>query len=521
MDGTRTCGILLHPTSLPGPPGIGDLGPAAYRFLDTLAAAGQRLWQVLPLGPTGYGDSPYQTLSAFAGNPLLVSPEALVMDGLLEAGAPSRVPEGSPYEVDFGAVIPAKRALLDEAWAAFAGGAGPEGMRGEWDAFRRDEAKWLDDYCLYAAIHDREATAWVEWPAPLAQRRAVALKAARRDLADEIDAIAFAQFLFFRQWRQLRRRAAELGIRIVGDLPLFLAHDSADVWSHPDLFDLDEAGHRKRLAGAPPDVFTDDGQLWGNPLYRWDRLEERGFDWWVDRARASFDLFDVVRIDHFRGFAACWAVPAGETTARNGQWDPVPGGKLFDKLRGELGELHFIAEDLGEITPDVNELRDRFGFPGMKILLFAFGGDPEENEFAPFHHVRNCVVYTGTHDNETVRGWFDDGIYTSMNRPREDADAEKRRVLACLGGDGSRIHWDFIRAAMLSVADTVILPVQDVLGLGNDTRMNCPGTAEANWTWRLAEGQWTDNVTADLAELVYATARRGRANGDGNGGNGG
>jgi 4-alpha-glucanotransferase len=506
MNDRRSAGILLHPTSLPGPPGIGDLGPCAHSFLESLEAAGQRLWQVLPLGPTGYGDSPYQTLSAFAGNALLVSPELLVADGLLPAEAGDRVPAGPPDRVDFGAVIPAKTKLLREAWAAFTAGKG-NNLRSDWEAFRSAEASWLDDYALFAAIHEREQRSWVDWPKPLARREAAALASARKELRDTIDAIAFAQFLFQRQWTGLRARAAERGIGILGDLPLFIAHDSADVWAHPELFDLDKSGRLNRLSGAPPDVFTDEGQLWGNPIYRWDVLEKRGFDWWVERVRASFRLFDRVRIDHFRGFIACWTSPAGETTARNGRWDPVPGGKLFDVLKAELGDLPFVAEDLGDITPEVTELRDRFGFPGMKILLFGFGGDPKANEFAPHNHERNFVVYTGTHDNETVRGWWDDGIYTAMVRPREEADAEKAATLVYSGTDGSEIHWDFVRMAHASVADTVVVPMQDLLGLGNEARMNFPGKPEANWVWRLGDGLWTDELAARLRELTRVTGR--------------
>ncbi|GJM43319.1 MAG: 4-alpha-glucanotransferase [Gemmatimonadota bacterium] len=507
MTASRASGLLLHPTSLPGPPGIGDLGPAALGFLQTLHGAGQSLWQVLPLGPTGYGDSPYQTLSAFAGNPLLIAPEVLKEEGLLTAKAVAAVSAGAPDRVDFGAVIAAKTALLQQAWKAFDGGAGSPELREDWAGFREREQAWLEDWTLFAALHDRHRKSWVDWPRELAGREEKALETARSELSREIKRHAFSQFLFFRQWDAVRARATELGIRVFGDLPLFVAHDSADVWAHPDLFDLDEQGHPLRLSGAPPDVFTDDGQLWGNPLYRWDALEKSDFAWWVDRVRAAFRLFDLVRIDHFRGFAACWASPAGETTARNGQWDPVPGAKLFEVLQRELGELAFVAEDLGEITPDVNELRDRFGFPGMRILLFGFGGDPNENTFALFNHERNSVVYTGTHDNETVCGWFRDGIYTSMNRPKKEAEEERARVLTCTGTDGSEIHWDFIRLAMLSVADTVVVPVQDVLGLGNEARMNFPGTQNENWVWRLAPDQWTDEHSRRLVDLARATGR--------------
>jgi 4-alpha-glucanotransferase len=501
---TRGAGVLLHPTCLPGPHGIGDLGSAAHRFLDSLHGAGQSYWQVLPLGPTGYGDSPYQALSAFAGNPLLVAPDALAEDGLLspEEAVP---PGGTASTVDFGAVIPRKRALLARAHDAFRRRQ-PGPLEEGWRAFRAAET-WLDDYALFAALHDERQAAWPAWPAPLRDREPAALREARERLAPAIERIAFSQFLFFRQWGALRTAAAARGVKLFGDLPLFVAHDSADVWAHRELFDLDAEGRPNRLSGAPPDMFTDDGQLWGNPLYRWDVLEARDFDWWVARARATLGLFDLVRLDHFRGFCACWTVPAGEATARNGRWEEVPGKALLSALRVTLGGLPFVAEDLGVITPDVVELRERFGFPGMKVLLFAFGGDPGTSEYLPHNHGRDFVVYTGTHDNETVQGWFRDGIFTSVVRPREEAEAERRRVLDYAGGDEASIHEAFVRLAMTSVADTAIIPVQDLLGLGNEARMNVPGRPAGNWTWRLAEGQWSEEASERLARISRAAGR--------------
>jgi 4-alpha-glucanotransferase len=508
MTPSRKSGILLHPTSLPGPGGIGTLGPEAHRLLQQLRDAGQSIWQVLPLGPTGFGDSPYQSFSAFAGNPLLVSPARLAEEGLVTDANLARLPEGSPERVDFGALIPAKRELLIAAHAAFRAGRGPEEFGPAFEAFREAEASWLEDYALFAAIHDAEDRPWVEWPSPLAERRKRALREARERLHEEMERIAFSQFLFFRHWADVRAKAASLGIEILGDIPLFVAHDSCDVWANRKLFDLDESGRPRVLAGAPPDAFTDDGQLWGNPLYDWDRLRSRHFDWWVDRVRASLRQFDRVRLDHFRGFVGCWATPAGETTARNGTWMPVPGAKLFETLSSELGDLPFVAEDLGDITPEVNALRDRYGFPGMKILQFGFGGDPRTNEFAPHNLVKNCVAYTGTHDNETMQGWWRGGGLGGT-RAKEEVERERERILSVIGSDGREIHWDFIRLAMASVADTTIVPMQDILGLGNEARMNSPGNKEHNWQWRMRGDAWTDAVAQPLKRLTEATGRCG------------
>lgn len=503
----RSAGALLHVTSLPGPAGIGDLGPSAVRFVETLHAAGMRWWQVLPLGPTAFGDSPYQSPGTFAGNPLLLSPEWLVEDGLLSAEGASAIPKGDPGRVDFGAVIDAKRAMIAEVHRAFAAGKGPAELRAERDEFRAREAGWLTDYALFAAIHGEQGREWAKWPVALRDRDAAALAAARSRLSEAIDRIETTQFLFDRQLRRLRARAAELGVGLFGDLPIFAAHDSADVWANRHLFDLDADGTLLHLSGAPPDAFTDDGQLWGNPLYRWEELERTGFRWWIDRVRSNLARFDLLRLDHFRGFAACWTVPGGDTTARNGVWQPVPGRALFAALREALGPLPFVAEDLGDITPDVIELRKDLGFPGMKVMLWGFGGETKLNEHAYHRHLPDDVVYTGSHDNETVHGWFTDGIFTSAKRPREEAEAERDRVLLLTGGDGSRVHRDFVRMALLSPAALAVLSVPDILGLGNEARMNVPGRQAGNWGWRLAAGAWTEEVTSDLAALIRATGR--------------
>ncbi|MGQ0720720.1 MAG: 4-alpha-glucanotransferase [Candidatus Eiseniibacteriota bacterium] len=506
MPNARRSGILLHPTSLPGPGGIGSLGPEAHLFLERLQGAGQSIWQVLPLGPTGFGDSPYQSFSAFAGNPLLVSPARLVDESLATADDAARLPDGAPDRVDFGAVIPAKRELLAAAHTAFRRGAAPAELGAAFDEFRAAEASWLDDYALFAAVHDEQARAWIDWPDPLAGREESALRAARERLREEIGRAEFAQFLFARHWGEVRAKAAALGIEILGDVPLFVAHDSCDVWTRREMFDLDEAGRPRVLAGAPPDDFTEDGQLWGNPLYDWDGAGKRLFRWWVERMRAALSRFDRVRLDHFRGFVGCWATPAGETTARNGRWVPVPGAKLFRALRRELGELRCVAEDLGDITPEVQALRERFGFPGMKVLQFGFGGDARTNEYAPHNLPRNCVVYPGTHDNETMQGWWLNGTFARGRPPAEVAE-ERARILALTGSGGEAIHWDFVRLALASVADDALVSMQDVLGLGNEARMNSPGDPESNWQWRLREEDWTEEIARRLERLVRATGR--------------
>jgi 4-alpha-glucanotransferase len=476
VPGGRASGVLLHVTSLPSAYGIGDLGPSAFAWVDRLAEAGQSWWQALPLGPTGYGDSPYQPLSSFAGNVLLISPEQLVQDGLLEAGD---VDGASPApEVDYDAVIPRKHRLLLRAWSRFRGGARRD-LRPAFDRFCRDESHWLDDYALFRALKFKHNGAhYLEWPAALVRREPDSLDAARRELADLIDVSRFAQYLAFSQGARLRDYGRARGVRFIGDLPFFVAGDSADVWAHPECFRLDEHLRPRLVAGVPPDAFSAQGQLWGNPVYDWDALRRDGFRWWLDRLRAWLAHVDLVRLDHFRGFAAAWHVPVGAITAQTGEWVPGPGPDLFRAVRTDLGRLPLIAEDLGLITDDVRRLREEFRLPGMRVLQFAFDGNPD-NPHLPRHYGPDVVAYTGTHDNDTTRGWYD-------SLP----EAAKRAVWGGVGrssGEAGDIAWELIRLAWSSPASLAMAPLQDVLGLGSEARMNRPGHPGGNWRWRFAD----------------------------------
>ncbi|HEX8722063.1 MAG TPA: 4-alpha-glucanotransferase [Pyrinomonadaceae bacterium] len=502
----RASGILLHPTSLPGRFGIGDLGGEAYRFVDWLAAAGQTYWQIMPLGPTGYGDSPYSAFSAFAGNTNLVSPEKLVESGLL-AGSDIETPPGLPAtRVDYGKVIEYKRGLLEKAFANFRSKLkADEGLRRDYEGFEGFASVWLGDWALFAALKDEyKGEPWNKWAPGLARREPAAVGAARQSFAERADAHRFAQYVFFQQWLKLKKYANERGVRVVGDMPIFVAHNSADVWSKPGLFKLREDGSPSVVAGVPPDAFSATGQLWGNPIYDWDRMRADGFSWWVDRVRETLKIVDVVRLDHFRGFAAYWEVPAEHETAEHGRWVDAPGREVFAAMRGALGrDLPIVAEDLGTITPDVHALRDEFGFPGMRVLQFAFGGDPHDTHL-PHEYTRNSVAYTGTHDNDTVVGWF-------RQRSRGDAPEGERRerelCLKYLGADGAEINWDFIRAAQMSVSDLAVAQLQDVLGLPSEARMNTPASAEGNWAWRYAEGALTDELAARLRDVTAIYGR--------------
>lgn len=507
MNFPRASGILLHPTSLPGRFGIGDLGPAAYEFVNFLEETGQSLWQVLPLGPTGYGDSPYQCFSAFAGNPLLISLELLVKDGLLDEADLAEVPDFPVERIDYGPAIEYKYALLKKAHENFMAG-GPEELKEEYLHFVDQASWWLDDYALFRSIKDaHEGHEWTKWDPYLRDRENQALHFFRENHGADIGRHRFMQYLFFKQWLTLARYANTKGIRIIGDLPIFVAHDSADVWANREQYYLDEVGMPTQVAGVPPDYFSEDGQLWGNPLYRWDLMARDGYQWWISRIRAALSMVDIVRLDHFRGFEKYWAVPAEEKTARNGTWEEGPGASLFQAIKKALGTLPIIAEDLGVITPEVKILRDEFGFPGMRILQFAFGTDPQADEFKPYNFAPNSVVYTGTHDNDTTLGWFTTEGAGDSTREAAEVDDERAFVLKYLGTDGHEIHWDFIRLALASVANTAIVPLQDVLGLGSEARMNIPARQGGNWGWRYRADQLSSEMKTRLAEMTEIYGR--------------
>jgi 4-alpha-glucanotransferase len=495
-DDYRASGILLHVTSLPSPYGIGDLGPTAVAWIDRLEDAGQRWWQALPLGPTGYGDSPYQSLSSFGGNVLLISPDWLVEDGLVRASDCS----GHSFPatvVDFDAVRQFKYGLLQMAWRNYCAGRRAD-LRPAFEQFCHD-AHWLDDYALFRAVKARYggASYW-EWPSELVRRTPAALERARRELASDVEWVRFAQFLLFHQGVRLRAHARAKGVRLIGDLPFFVAADSSDVWVHPELFLLD-AEHRPRVvAGVPPDYFSAHGQLWGNPIYDWDALRARGYRWWIDRARALLASVDAIRLDHFRGFAAAWHVPASASTAESGQWVPGPGAGLFAAVAKALGTLPFLTEDLGIITPDVSALRDAFHLPGTRVLQFAFDLDPE-NPHLPENHVHNTVVYTGTHDNPTTRGWYEDlpdAVRRSLWRAARRPEGTTTDAVAVL-----------LELAWSSTAALAIAPLQDVLRLGASARMNQPGSAKGNWRWRVTEHQLSASAFESLRELTRASSR--------------
>ncbi|ABS27165.1 4-alpha-glucanotransferase [Anaeromyxobacter sp. Fw109-5] len=502
----RRSGILLHPTSLPGPHGLGDLGAGAHRFAAWLAEARQRLWQVLPLGPTGFGDSPYQALSSRAGNPLLVSLETLRNEGWLEDGELAGAPAGPPDRAAYEAAGPWKRERLGRAAAAFSARAGAE-ARAELEAFRAREADWLEDWALFAVLKDaHEGRPWTRWAEPLARREPRALDAARARYATAIFAEVFSQWCFARQWEALRARCRALGIALLGDLPIYVAHDSVEVWSRPELFRLDARGEPTVVAGVPPDYFSATGQLWGNPLPDWEAVARDGFRSWMEHIRGTLARVDRIRLDHFRGFEAYWEIPAGAATAEEGRWVPGPGARLFEALERALGPLPFVAENLGVITPEVEALRHRFRLPGMAVLQFAFGNDPQAPTFLPHNYERDTVAYTGTHDNDTVMGWWEGGAGDSV-RTAEDVAREKARARAYLGTDGRDMSWVMIRAVLSSVADTAIVPMQDVLGLGSAARMNTPATLDGNWRWRVREEALTAQVAARLAEAAELYGR--------------
>jgi 4-alpha-glucanotransferase len=499
----RSSGILLHPTSLPAQFGIGDFGNEARAFADFLVAGGQSLWQVLPLGPTGYGESPYQLLSAFAGNTLLIDPRQLIAEGLLNLEDVAG-PDCSAARVEFERVQPFKDRLLHKAFENFKRGAAKHLAVGFEEFGERNEV-WLDDYALFRALKDAQGgIQWTKWERGLANREPAALEKARGELRDQIERHRFHQFIFFKQWRALSDYCHTRGVRIIGDIPIFVAHDSVDVWANRAYFKLDHEGERTVVSGVPPDYFSKTGQRWGNPLYDWERLKADGFHWWIERVRFALSQFDLVRVDHFRGFVACWEIPASETTAEHGEWVNTPGHELFTALTVVLGGLPIIAENLGVITPEVESLRAEFGFPGMRVLQFAFSND-DENIHLPDNYPRDVVVYTGTHDNDTTVGWF--AALDDESGTPEAKNAEREFCLKYLQSDGQEIHWDMIGAALSSVADTAIIPLQDVLGLGSEARMNLPASGSGNWRWRMKPGAMSDDLADRLKSLTQNHGR--------------
>lgn len=493
----RFSGVLLHPSSLPSPYGIGDFGSGAYTFVDFLAASGQSIWQVLPFGPTGYGDSPYQSFSAFAGQPLFISPELLVRDGLLTKDDLADCPNFSKDVVDYGYVIFYKNKLFHKAYERFCN---TEDMvlQKQFSDFCKAEADWLDDYALFMVCKDMSGgTCFLEWDAKLRKPTKTGRTALMRNHRAKIDYYRFIQFLFAQQWAELKTYANSRGIRIVGDIPIFVSLDSAEMWAHPELFQVEQDGYPTVVAGVPPDYFSETGQLWGNPLYDWDYHKSTGYSWWMKRIRKQLALFDIIRIDHFRGFEAYWAIPYGEKTAVNGTWVKGPDADFFQALVENMGaDLPIIAEDLGIITPEVEKLRDDFGLPGMKVLQFAFN-NVEDNDLMPHHFTTsNCVCYTGTHDNDTALGW-----YLSAEEEIQD------KVRTYMNTDGNNIHWDMIRTALGSIARYAIFPMQDLLGYGGDCRMNTPSVASGNWTFRVRIENFNDGLAAYLHKLTKLYGR--------------
>ncbi len=495
MKSNRMSGILLHPSSLPGPDGIGDIGPEAYEWVNFLVQSGCNLWQLLPLGPTGYGDSPYQCFSAFAGNPFLISSTLLIDEGLLLLEDLQDRPDFSTESVDFGPVIQWKLKLLDRAYNNFVQKQ-PEEITEKFQQFINQEQDWLFDFALFMAIKELNGgLSWDYWDDGLRKRDGKALKNFQDENKTLIESHMFKQFLFFTQWTGLKNYANDQGIKIIGDIPIFISFDSSDAWSNPELFYFDEDLKPTVVAGVPPDYFSATGQLWGNPLYRWEVHKQDRYKWWLKRINSTLKLFDFIRLDHFRGFVNYWEVPAGNETAEIGQWLPGPGADFFEVMQNELGVLPIIAEDLGEISTDVYILRDQFDLPGMKILQFAFSSDPED-PFLPHNYPVNCVAYTGTHDNDTVLGWY-------QSAPVEEKDFCRRY----LARSGENISWDLIRAVWSSVAKITIAPLQDFLGLGTEARMNYPGRPSGNWSWRVLSHQINSDLAQRINEINFLYSR--------------
>jgi 4-alpha-glucanotransferase len=499
----RQSGILLHPTSLPGKFGIGDLGSEAHKFIDLLAESAQCLWQILPLGPTGISNSPYNSVSVFAGNPMLIDPESMVKHGLLIEKDLEDIPAFPDIRVDFDTVFAYKQGLLLKAFKNFKAA----GFNQEYESFCKQKSSWLDSYALFMALKGKyQSTPWQQWPEDIKWRKAGALESCRKELSGSIQYYQFEQFEFNRQWTAIKQYCHKKNINIIGDIPIFIDADSDSVWCNPELFDLDENGIPREVAGVPPDYFSSTGQFWGNPLYRWDVIEQTGYSWWEERIMGALSMVDIIRLDHFRGFESYWAVPVGSDSAARGQWKPGPGDKMFQTLEGNIGPLPFIAEDLGMITDRVRELRDRLGFPGMRVLQFAFGDDSKTNEHRPYNYIPHCVAYTGTHDNDTTIGWFNSKI-SGAGSTEKQSQEERARVLRYTGTDGHEINWDFIRLALSSIANTAIIPFQDVLGLDSRARMNTPSTRSGNWEWRFTGSQLRDKYWIRLKELTTIYGR--------------
>jgi len=512
--GDRSSGVLLHPTSLPGPAPCGDIGPSARRFAMFLHAAGQRWWQMLPVEPLGGGASPYQTVSAFAGNPLLISTEALAKEGLIDSlkrGGHQRDARSSE-KVDYAKAQRFSRACLEQAWDRFQKGA-PPNTCASLKQFERRQAVWLEDFALFCVLREEQSgAAWHTWPKPIRFRDRSALDRIRSKHARRLGYHRFVQFLFARQWESLRRTCGRLGLGLIGDMPFFLAQDSADVWAHPDLFGLDAQGRPTQLAGVPPDYFSRNGQLWGNPLYRWRRHQETGFAWWVARLKHTLSRFDAVRLDHFIGFHRCWAVKPSSKTARAGKFVPSPGKQLFERAQASLGDLAVIAEDLGVVTPEVTALRGYLGFPGMRVLQFAFSDPIGTNEHLPHNYERSCVVYPGTHDNDTAIGWFKSLSRPGLGKKSANLKLERRALKEYLGSDGRAINWDLIRAALTSIAALSVIPMQDLIGLDSRSRMNYPGTVKGNWVWRMRASAMDKHLAERLMSMTILAGRLAKGN---------
>jgi 4-alpha-glucanotransferase len=501
MSFPRSSGVLLHPTSLPGPYGIGELGREAHRFAEFLRDTGQQIWQVLPLGPTGYGDSPYQCFSAFAGNPLLISLDTLVERGYLDPRQLDSRPEFPASHVDFGTVIAWKLPLLRRAFQSFQCSSPAE--RQTFASFCEKHSGWLDEFALFMALKEaHNNVAWTLWDADLALRKPDAIQRARKELRDEVECTKFIQFEFERQWCDLKAHCGRNNIRVMGDVPIYVALDSADVWANRDLFELDETGQPRVVSGVPPDYFSATGQLWGNPIYRWEAHAKTGHAWWIGRLRRSLEMLDMIRLDHFRGFEAYYEIPGGDVRAVNGAWVKGPGAPLFEALENALGKLPIVAENLGVITPEVEALRTRFGFPGMAILQFAFGKDPQAPDFKPHNYPHHLVAYTGTHDNDTVVGWWTSAAGAGSTRTSADVAEELEYARRYLNTDGHEINWAMIRTLVASVADIALFPLQDVLGVGSKGRMNLPGTSSGNWRWRFRWEELTPAMSTRLKQLV-------------------